>query len=150
MIDQLLKQHSGEIASLLGQYGLQGNQASGAADSIIDTVGGFFKSQAGSGNLGLDDVMDLFNKNTPNQGNSIFSQLSPVILSTLLNNGIGKEIASKIATNGLDDILKIFQGGNLGNIDMNTVTNLVGSLTGGKGGDLGGLLGNLGGLFGKK
>ena len=75
--------------------------------------------------------------------------MSQLVSGNLLKSGLCQDIVSKISSGGLDDILKIFQNGKLGNIDMNTVDSLVKSLTGGSGG-LGGLIGNLGGLFGKK
>ena len=149
MLENLLKEHSGEITSLLGKYGLSGAQASGATNTIVAAVSGFFASQAATGKLDLNHLMDLFSTKTPNQSNALYGQLSQTVSSALSKNGVSQDVVSKISSGGMDDILKIFQGGKLGNIDMNTVTNLVGSLSG-KGGDLSGLLGNLGGLFGTK
>ena len=149
MLENLLKEPAGEISSLLGKYGLSGAQASGATDTIVKTVSGFFSSQAASGKPDLNNIVDLFNKNTPNQSNALFGQLSQLVSGNLLKSGLSQDIVSKISSGGLDDILKIFQNGKLGNIDMNTVDSLVKSLTGGSGG-LGGLIGNLGELFGKK
>ena len=65
------------------------------------------------------------------------------------NFNLSKDIISKISSGGLDDILGMLQGGKLGNIDIGTITQLAGALTG-KNGGIGDLLGNLGGLFGKK
>lgn len=148
MIENLLKEQAGQINSLLGKYGLSDAQASGATDTILKSFSGFFTSQAKSGNLDLNSVIDLFNKNTPNQSNALFPQLSQLISGDLLKSGMAKDLVAKISSGGLDEILKIFQNGKLGNLDMNTVNSLVKSL-GGSGG-IGGLLGNLGGLFGKK
>jgi hypothetical protein len=148
MIENLLKEQAGQINSLLSKYGLSEAQASGATDSILKSISGFFTSQAKSGNLDLNNLMDLFNKNTPNQSNALFGQLSQLVSAELLKSGLAKELVAKISSGGLDEILKIFQSGTLGNLDMNTVNSLVQSL-GGSGG-IGGLLGNLGGLFGKK
>lgn len=149
MLENLLKEHSAEITSLLGKYGLSGTQASGATNTIIQAISGFFASQAATGKLDVNHLMDLFSTKTPNQSNALFGQLSQTVTGALSKDGVAPDVISKISSNGMDDILKIFQGGKLGNIDMNTVTNLVSSLSG-KGGDLGGLLGNLGGLLGKK
>lgn len=131
MLENLLNEHTGEINSLLGEYGLSGAQASGATDTIVQAISGFFASQAASGKLDLDNVMDLFNKNTPNQSNAIFSQLSGLVSGELSKMGLTSEMISKISTGGLDDILKIFQSGKLGNIDMNMVSSLMQSLSGG-------------------
>jgi Ca2+-binding EF-hand superfamily protein len=149
MLENLLNEHSAEITSLLSKYGLSGAQGSLASNTIVQAISGFFATQASTGNLDLNHVMDLFNKNTPNQSNPIFNQISQSVSGSLLKNGIGQDTVSKISSGGLDEIFKIFQSGKLGNIDMNMVTNLVSSLSG-KGGDLGGLLGNLGGLLGNK
>lgn len=151
MIQDLIKEHAGDITKMLSsQYGLDGNTASGAASSLTDSVGKFFTDQLSAGKLDLSAVADLFNKSTPNQSNSIFSQLSGTVANALSSNpNLSKDIISKISTGGLDEILKMLQGGKLGNLDLGTIAQLAGSLTG-KGGGLGDLLGNLGGLFGKK
>ena len=151
MIQDLIKEHAGEITNLLGsKYGLDSKTASSASSTITDTVGSFVTDQLSSGKLDLSTLADLFNKNTPNQGNSIFSQLSNTVSSALsANPNLSKDIISKISSGGLDDILGMLQGGKLGNIDIGTITQLAGALTG-KNGGIGDLLGNLGGLFGKK
>ncbi len=151
MIQDLIKEHSGEIASLLGtKYGLDSKTAASATSKITETAGSFFADQLSSGKLDLSSLVDLFNKNTPNQGNSIFSQLSGTISSALsADPNLSKDLISKISSGGLDDILGLLQGGKLGNIDLGTVTQIASALTG-KSGGIGGLLGNLGGLFGKK
>lgn len=150
MIQDLIKEHTGDIANLLGKnYGLESKQASSAASTITDTVGGFFTDQLNSGKLDLSQVADLFNKNTLNQGNAIFSQLSSLVSSSLsANQGLSKDIVSKISSGGLNDILGLLQGGKLGNIDIGTITQIAGALSG-KGG-ISGMLGGLSGLFGKK
>ncbi len=148
MLENLLKEHEGEITSLLNKYGLQGPQASAATNTIVQAISGFLASQAATGKLDLNHIMDLFSSNTPNQSNPLFGQLCQVVSNALSNSGVSQDAVSKISSNGLDEIISTFQKGKLGNMDMNTVSNLVSSLSG-KGGDLGGLLGNLGGLFGK-
>lgn len=149
MLENLMKEHAGEINALLGKYGLSGTQASGATDTIVKAVSGFFASQAASGKLDLNNIVDLFNKNTPNQSNAMFGQLSQLVSGNLLKSGLSQDLVSKITSGGLDEILKILQKGKLGNIDMNTVNSMVKSFSGGSGG-LDGLIGNLGGLLGKK
>lgn len=72
-----------------------------------------------------------------------------MVASALSNSGLGSDAISRISTNGLDDILKIFQSGKLGNLDANLVSSVISSLSG-KGGGLNSLLGGLTGLFGKK
>ena len=148
MIENLLKEHEGEITSLLSKYGLQGSQASSATNTIIQAISGFIGAQASTGKLDLNHLMDLFNPNTPNQSNSIFGGLSQTVSNALNKDGVNPQAASQISTGGLDEILKIFQNGVLKNVDSSTITNLV-SMLSGKEGDLGGMLGKLGGLFGK-
>ncbi|HUM46830.1 MAG TPA: hypothetical protein PLD84_07880 [Chitinophagales bacterium] len=151
MIQDLIKEHAGDIANLLGsKYGLDSKQAATTASTVTNTVGSFFTDQLASGKLDLSHVADLFNSGTSNQGNAIFSQLSSMVTNALsANPGLTKDIISKISTSGLDDILKMLQGGKLGNIDIGTITQIAGALSG-KGGGISDLLGNLGGLFGKK
>ena len=129
MLENLLKEHSGEITSLLGKYGLSGTQASGATNTIVEAVSGFFATQAATGKLDVNHLMDLFSTHTPNQSNALFGQLSQAVTGALSKSGVAPDVISKISSNGTNDILKIFQGGKLGNIDMNTVTNLVSSLS---------------------
>lgn len=150
MIKELINQHSGDIAGMLGtKYGLDSKQATSAASSITDAVGGFFTDQLSSGKLDLSQVTDLFNKNTPNESNALFSQLSSMVSGALSSNpNLTKDLVSKISSGGLNDIIGLLQGGKLGNIDMGTITKIAGSLTG-KGG-IGDMLGGLSGLFGKK
>ena len=149
MLENLIKEHAGDISDLLGnKYGLTGEQASSATSSITSAVSGFFASQMSSGKLDLSHVMDLFNKDTPNQGNSLFSGLSGAVSNALSSgSGLSSDTVSKLSSGGLDDILKIFQSGKLGGLDMNTLTGLVTAM-GGKDG-LSGLLGGLGDLFKK-
>ncbi|MBK9732174.1 MAG: hypothetical protein IPO83_12965 [Chitinophagaceae bacterium] len=150
MIQELINQHAGEIAGMLGnKYGLDSTQAASTASSLTHAVGGFFTDQLSSGKLDLGDVTDLFNKSTPNEGNAIFTQLSGLVSKTLSSNpNLSKDIISKISSGGLNEILGLLQGGKLGNIDISTITKIAGSFSG-KGG-IGDMLGGLSGLFGKK
>lgn len=150
MIQELINQHAGDIAGMLcTKYGLDSKQAETTASSLTHAVGGFFSDQLSAGKLDLSQVTDLFNKNTPNEGNAIFSQLSGLVSKTLsANPDLSKDLISKISSGGLNDILGLLQGGKLGNIDIGTITKIAGSLTG-KGG-ISDMLGGLSGLFGKK
>lgn len=149
MIQDLINEHMGEVTNLLGsKYGLNNEQASSAAGSITNAVGSFFTEQLGSGNLDISHLADLLNKNTPNQSNAIFSQLSPVVSGALGKLGLPANAVSQISSHGLNDIIGLIQSGKLGNLDLGTITQIAGALTG-KGG-LGDMLGGLGGLFGKK
>ena len=147
MIQDLINEHSGEIMNLLNsKYGLSSQQASSASSSITNSIAGYLGNQLTSGNLDLSHIVDLFNKNTPNESNSHFSGLSNAVSASLAKEGIAQNAISQISTNGLNDIIKIIQSGKLGNIDIGTVTQLVGALSG-KGGGLGNLLGS---MFGSK
>lgn len=151
MIQELIKEHAGDIANLLGnKYGLNSEQASSTASTLTSTIGSFFTDQLSSGKLDLSHVVDLFNKETPNQGNAIFSQLSGMVSNALSSKqGLSSDLVSKISSGGLNDILGLLQGGKLGNIDIGTITQIAGALSG-KGGGISGMLGGLSGLFGKK
>ncbi|MBK8681578.1 MAG: hypothetical protein KA954_15340 [Chitinophagales bacterium] len=151
MIDDLIKQHSGEITNLLkDKYGLNAEQASSSSNSITDAIGNVLNNKLGSGNLDFNTIMDLFNTSTDNKSSSMFSQLSETVMHALSNSGLGKDLISKISTDGLDDIISAISKGKFGNIDMDTLTQLIGSFSGKSGGGAGGLLDNLTGLFGKK
>ena len=77
MIDDLIKQHSGEITNLLKEkYGLNAEQASSSSNSITDAIGNVLNNKLGSGNLDFNTIMDLFNTSTDNKSSSMFSQLS--------------------------------------------------------------------------
>jgi len=149
MIQDLVNEHMGDVANLLGnKYGLNNEQASSAAGSITHTIGSFFTQQLESGKLDFGNLADLLNKNTPNQSNAIFSQLSPVVSGALAKIGLPSNVVEQISSHGLNDIIGLIQSGKLGNLDMGTITQIAGALTG-KGG-LGGMLGGLGGMFGNK
>lgn len=149
MIDDLIKQHSGEIANLLKEkYGLNAEQASSSSNSITDAIGNVLNNKLEAGNLDFNTIMDLFNTSTDNKSNSLFSKLSETVMHALSNSDLGKELISKISTDGLDDIISTISKGKFGDIDMDTLTQLIGSFSGKSGG--GGLLDNLTGLFGKK
>jgi hypothetical protein len=150
MQEELLKEHANEITSLLSnRYGLSSEQASTAARIIMQTISDFLVTQMTSGNLNFTDLADLFNKNTPNQTNPLFSDLSTTISNALsADPGLRPDIISEISSGGLDEILKIFQEGKVSGMDMNTMNALM-SAMGSKGG-LGSMLGNLGGFFRKK
>jgi hypothetical protein len=150
MEEELLKEHANEITTLLSnRYGLSNEQAASAAGTIMKTISDFLVSQMTSGTLNFTHLADLFNKNTPNQTNPLFSELSTTVSNALTANPeLRQDAIAEISTGGLDEILKIFQEGKIPGVDMNTMNALMNAM-GGKGG-LGGMLGNLGGLFRKK
>jgi hypothetical protein len=149
MIQDLVNEHMSEVVNLLGsKYGLNNEQASSAAGSITNAIGSYFTGQLDSGKLDFGNLADLLNKNTPNQSNAIFSDLSPLVSGALSKLGLSSTVASQISSHGLNDIIGLIQSGKLGNLDMGTITQIAGALTG-KGG-LSGMLGELGGMFGKK
>lgn len=151
MLQELISQHAGDIMNLLGnKYGLNTQQASTATNSITAAIGNFLSAELQSGKLDMNHIVDLFNKNTPNQSNSLFSGLSNTVSQSLSNSGLAQNAISQISTHGLNDIIGIIQSGKLGGIDMNTVTKIAGMLTGKGGGGMGDLLGGLTGLFGNK
>ncbi len=150
MLEELIKKHSGDIVNMLTKnHGLSTDQAKTASTTIVDSISGFVSSQAASGKLDVNNLMDLFNKNTPNQSNPLFSGISEAITGGLEKSGISQDVISKISSGGLDDVLKIAQGGKLGAIDMNTLTTAIAAVSG-KGGGLSGLVGGITNLFGKK
>ena len=152
MLQDLIKEHAGDITNLLGsKFGLNSQEASGTANILTDAIGGFLTNQLSSGKLDLNQIVDLFNTSTPNKSNSLFSSLSSLVTNALTSkSGLGGDVISNIATNGLDEILGMLGKGKLGNIDLGTVTQIAGALSGGKGGGIGDLLGGLSGLLGKK
>ena len=149
MLEQFLKEHISQITNLLeNNYGLNPQQSTNVTNIIMQSIAGFLSQRAQSGTLDVNHLADLLTKNTPNQSNALFGGLTAVVASALSNSGLGSDAISRISTNGLDDILKIFQSGKLGNLDANLVSSVISSLSG-KGGGLNSLLGGLTGLFEK-
>ncbi|MCS6917407.1 MAG: hypothetical protein RMK52_05490 [Chitinophagales bacterium] len=149
MLDSLLNSQKENVIGLLqSRFNLPANQARQVADTAFQTLAGFFQSQVKSGKLNTAQLADLFNKNTPNQSNALFSQLSQQLSGSLGKLNLDPSLINQVSGQGLDDMLKKLQEGPLGNMDEKTISSFVSMLSGEKS-PLGGLLSNLGSLFKK-
>jgi len=124
MIEELLKNNADDISKFVGQHtSLNSVDAGNASNTILSTISNF----VGGGNFDISQMGDLFNKETSNTANPLFSQISGKVSEALTEKGLPADVVSKLSGSGLDSIISKLSNGNLQNFDFSSMLGNIGN-----------------------
>ena len=127
MIEELLKNQVGDISNMLGNHaGLDTKTASDASSTMLSTISNYI----GKGGFDVSQIGDLFNKETSNTANPLFSELSGKVSSALAEKGLPTDVVSKLSSSGLDDVISKLSNGGLQNFDFSSMLSNMGDTEG--------------------